>query len=99
MDEGMIDSEKAMVRFLTLIASAPDIARIPVMVDSSKWSVIEPGLKCLQGKGVVNSISMKDGEAELIKQDRRWLRDGRAAERRVGKGGGRWRQAWWGRVH
>ena len=56
MDEGLIDSEKAMVRFLNLIASEPDIARIPVMVDSSKWEVIEAGLKCLQGKGVVNSI-------------------------------------------
>src|SRR3546814_2987506 len=60
MDEGMIDSEKAMVRFLTLIASEPDIARIPVMVDKSKWSVIEAGLKCLQGKGVVNSISRSE---------------------------------------
>src|SRR3546814_1484835 len=70
MDEGMIDSEKAMVRFLTLIASEPDIARIPVMVDSSMWSVIEAGLKCLQGKGVVNSISMKEGEAAFIEQAR-----------------------------
>ena len=58
LDEGLIDSEKAMVRFLNLIASEPDIARIPVMVDSSKWEVIEAGLKCLQGKGVVNSISL-----------------------------------------
>src|SRR5690606_31595875 len=57
MDEGLIDSEAAMVRFLNLIASEPDIARIPVMIDSSKWTVIEAGLKCLQGKGVVNSIS------------------------------------------
>src|SRR3546814_7177814 len=79
MDEGMIDSEKAMVRFLTLIASEPDIARIPVMVDSSKWSVIEAGLKCLQGKGVVNSISMKEGEAAFIEQDRTVLRYGAAA--------------------
>ncbi|HEY9541045.1 MAG TPA: methionine synthase [Luteimonas sp.] len=79
MDEGMIDSEKAMVRFLTLIASEPDIARIPVMVDSSKWSVIEAGLKCLQGKGVVNSISMKEGEAAFIEQARTVLRYGAAA--------------------
>src|SRR3546814_20815163 len=78
MDEGMIDSEKAMVRFLTLIASEPDIARIPVMVDSSKWSVIEAGLKCLQGKGVVNSISMKEGEAAFIEQARKVLRYGAA---------------------
>ncbi|HQX94782.1 MAG TPA: dihydropteroate synthase, partial [Thermomonas sp.] len=63
MDEGMLDSEKAMVEYLNLIAAEPDIARIPVMVDSSKWEVIEAGLKCLQGKGIVNSISMKEGEA------------------------------------
>ena len=62
MDEGLLDAEAAMVRFLNLIASEPDIARIPVMVDSSKWSVIEAGLRCLQGKGVVNSISLKEGE-------------------------------------
>jgi 5-methyltetrahydrofolate--homocysteine methyltransferase len=62
MDEGMLDSEAAMVRFLNLIAAEPDIAPVPVMVDSSKWSVIEAGLKCLQGKGVVNSISLKEGE-------------------------------------
>ncbi|HEY4881514.1 MAG TPA: homocysteine S-methyltransferase family protein, partial [Steroidobacteraceae bacterium] len=60
MDEGMLDSEAAMVRFLNLIASEPDIARVPVMIDSSKWTVIEAGLKCLQGKGIVNSISMKE---------------------------------------
>jgi 5-methyltetrahydrofolate--homocysteine methyltransferase len=66
MDEGMLDSEAAMVRFLNLIASEPDIARVPVMIDSSKWSVIEAGLKCLQGKGIVNSISMKEGEAAFI---------------------------------
>ena len=59
MDEGLIDSEFAMVRYLNLIMSEPDIARVPVMVDSSKWSVIEAGQQCLQGKGVVNSISMK----------------------------------------
>ncbi len=79
MDEGMIDSEAAMVRFLNLIASEPDIARIPVMVDSSKWSVIEAGLKCLQGKGVVNSISLKEGEAAFIEQARKVLRYGAAA--------------------
>ncbi len=79
MDEGLIDSEKAMVRFLNLIASEPDIARIPVMVDSSKWSVIEAGLKCLQGKGVVNSISLKEGEAVFVNQARKVLRYGAAA--------------------
>ncbi len=65
-DEAMLDSEKAMTRFLNLIASEPDIARVPVMVDSSKWSVIEAGLKCLQGKGVVNSISLKEGEEAFV---------------------------------
>ncbi|KAF1717792.1 methionine synthase [Pseudoxanthomonas yeongjuensis] len=79
MDEGLIDSEKAMVRFLNLIMSEPDIARIPVMVDSSKWSVIEAGLKCLQGKSVVNSISMKEGEEAFIEQARKVLRYGAAA--------------------
>ncbi len=79
MDEGLIDSEKAMVRFLNLIASEPDIARIPVMVDSSKWSVIEAGLKCLQGKGVVNSISLKEGEAAFVEQARKVQRYGAAA--------------------
>ena len=62
MDEGLLDSEACMVRFLNLVASEPDIARVPVMIDSSKWSVIEAGLKCLQGKGIVNSISLKEGE-------------------------------------
>src|SRR6185369_5865972 len=66
MDEGLLDSEKAMVEFLSLVASEPDIARVPVMVDSSKFSVIEAGLKCVQGKPVVNSISMKEGEAAFI---------------------------------
>ena len=70
MDEGLLDAEKAMVTFLNLVASEPDIARVPVMVDSSKWSVIEAGLKCLQGKGIVNSISMKEGEAEFLRQAR-----------------------------
>jgi 5-methyltetrahydrofolate--homocysteine methyltransferase len=78
MDEGMLDSEKAMVEFLHLIAAEPDIARIPVMVDSSKWSVIEAGLKCLQGKGIVNSISMKEGEAEFLRQARLVRRYGAA---------------------
>ena len=79
MDEDMIDSEKAMARFLTLIASEPDIARVPVMVDSSKWSVIEAGLKCLQGKGVVNSISLKEGKDEFVEHARTVLRYGAAA--------------------
>src|SRR5690606_18644272 len=64
-DEGMLDSKQAMVTFLNLIASEPDIARVPIMIDSSKWEVIEAGLKCIQGKGIVNSISMKEGEAAL----------------------------------
>lgn len=66
MDEGMLDAEAAMVKFLNLIASEPDIARVPIMIDSSKWSVIEAGLKCIQGKGIVNSISLKDGEEAFI---------------------------------
>jgi 5-methyltetrahydrofolate--homocysteine methyltransferase len=70
MDEGMLDSQAAMVRMLQLIASEPDIARVPVMIDSSKWTVIEAGLKCLQGKGVVNSISLKEGEAPFLAQAR-----------------------------
>ena len=68
MDEGMIDSEAAMTRFLNLIGSEPEIARIPIMIDSSKWSVIEAGLKCVQGKCVVNSISLKNGEEEFLRQ-------------------------------
>jgi 5-methyltetrahydrofolate--homocysteine methyltransferase len=68
MDEGMLDSKSAMVRFLNLMASEPEIAVLPVMVDSSKWEVIEEGLKCLQGKGIVNSISLKAGEEEFIRQ-------------------------------
>jgi 5-methyltetrahydrofolate--homocysteine methyltransferase len=79
MDEGLIDSEAAMVRFLNLIASEPDIARIPVMVDSSKWSVIEAGLKCLQGKGVVNSISLKEGEQAFLEHASKVMRYGAAA--------------------
>jgi 5-methyltetrahydrofolate--homocysteine methyltransferase len=68
MDEGMLDSKRAMVRYLNLMASEPEIAAVPVMVDSSKWEVIEAGLKCLQGKGIVNSISLKAGEGEFIRQ-------------------------------
>ena len=68
MDEGMLDAVKAMKHFLNLIASEPDIARIPIMIDSSKWNVIEAGLQCVQGKAIVNSISMKEGEAEFIRQ-------------------------------
>jgi len=78
MDEGMLDAEAAMVRFLLLIASEPDIARVPIMIDSSKWSVIEAGLKCIQGKGVVNSISMKEGEAEFIERAKLCRRYGAA---------------------
>ena len=70
MDEGLLDAEHAMVTFLNLVATEPDIARVPIMVDSSKWKVIEAGLKCLQGKGVVNSISLKEGEAEFLRQAR-----------------------------
>src|SRR5213595_4170983 len=66
MDEGMIDSEATMTRFLNLIGSEPEIARIPLVIDSSKWSVIEAGLKCVQGKAVVNSISLKNGEEEFL---------------------------------
>ncbi|MFK8250740.1 methionine synthase [Ancylobacter terrae] len=73
MDEGLLDSEKAMVTFLNLLAAEPDIARVPVMVDSSKWSVIEAGLKCIQGKGIVNSISMKEG-VEAFKHHARLVR-------------------------
>ncbi|HCM77568.1 MAG TPA: methionine synthase, partial [Cytophagales bacterium] len=68
MDEGMLDSKEAMVKFLNLMAAEPEIAKVPFMIDSSKWDVIEAGLKCLQGKGIVNSISMKEGEKEFIRQ-------------------------------
>ncbi len=71
MDEGLLDSEKAMVEFLNLIASEPDIARVPLMIDSSKWSVIEAGLKCVQGKPIVNSISMKEGEESFLEHARK----------------------------
>jgi len=78
MDEAMLDSKAAMVKFLNLIASEPDIARVPVMVDSSKWEVIEAGLQCLQGKGIVNSISLKEGEAKFLEQARKVRRYGAA---------------------
>ena len=78
MDEGLLDSEAAMTKFLNLIAAEPDIARVPVMVDSSKWSVIEAGLRCLQGKGVVNSISMKEGEEIFLEHARKVLTYGAA---------------------
>jgi 5-methyltetrahydrofolate--homocysteine methyltransferase len=79
MDEGMLDSESAMVRFLNLIAVEPDIARVPVMIDSSKWSVLEAGLKCVQGKPIVNSISLKEGEQVFIEHARRLRRYGAGA--------------------
>lgn len=79
MDEGMLDAEAAMTRFLNLIATEPDIARVPVVIDSSKWSVIEAGLKCVQGKPIINSISMKEGEAEFIHHAKLARRYGAAA--------------------
>ena len=79
MDEAMLDSQAAMVRFLNLIASEPEISRVPIMIDSSKWSVIEAGLKCIQGKGIVNSISLKEGEDEFKRQARLVRRYGAAA--------------------
>jgi 5-methyltetrahydrofolate--homocysteine methyltransferase len=78
MDEGMIDGVESMVRFLNLIASEPDISRVPIMIDSSKWEIIEAGLKCVQGKPIVNSISMKGGEEEFIKQAKTIKRYGAA---------------------
>ncbi|HZW13690.1 MAG TPA: methionine synthase [Noviherbaspirillum sp.] len=78
MDEAMLDSVAAMTRFLNLIAAEPDIARVPIMIDSSKWSVIEAGLKCVQGKAVVNSISMKEGEVEFLRQAKLCRRYGAA---------------------
>jgi 5-methyltetrahydrofolate--homocysteine methyltransferase len=78
MDEAMLDSEAAMVRFLNLLAAEPDISRVPLMIDSSKWSVIEAGLKCVQGKSIVNSISLKEGEAPFLAQARKVLRYGAA---------------------
>jgi 5-methyltetrahydrofolate--homocysteine methyltransferase len=79
MDEAMLDSQAAMVRFLNLIAGEPEIARVPIMIDSSKWAVIEAGLKCIQGKGIVNSISMKEGDAEFRRQANLVRRYGAAA--------------------
>src|SRR5205085_1399468 len=79
MDEGMLDSQAAMVRFLNLVAVEPDIARVPVMIDSSKWAVIEAGLKCVQGKPIVNSISLKEGEQVFIEHARTLRRHGAAA--------------------
>jgi 5-methyltetrahydrofolate--homocysteine methyltransferase len=78
MDEAMLDGEAAMVRFLNLIASEPDISRVPIMIDSSKWSIIEAGLKCVQGKPIINSISMKEGEAEFLAKARLARRYGAA---------------------
>ncbi|MCB1485057.1 MAG: dihydropteroate synthase, partial [Hyphomicrobiaceae bacterium] len=78
MDEGLLDSERAMTTFVNLIAAEPDIAKVPVMIDSSKWSVIEAGLKCTQGKAIVNSISMKEGEGPFLEQARKVLRYGAA---------------------
>jgi 5-methyltetrahydrofolate--homocysteine methyltransferase len=79
MDEAMLDSQAAMVRFLNLVGSEPDISKVPLMLDSSKWEVIEAGLKCIQGKGIVNSISMKEGEAKFLAQARLARRYGAAA--------------------
>src|SRR5947207_15888016 len=78
MDEAMLDSKAAMVRFLSLIAAEPDIARVPVIIDSSKWDVIEAGLKCVQGKAIVNSISLKEGEEPFLRQARLVRRYGAA---------------------
>lgn len=78
MDEGMLDGKEAMIKFLNLIAAEPDIARIPVMIDSSKWEIIEAGLKCIQGKGVVNSISLKEGEENFVAQAKKVKRYGAA---------------------
>ena len=78
MDEAMLDSEAAMTRFLNLIASEPDISRVPIMIDSSKWSVIEAGLKCVQGKAIVNSISLKEGEEIFLHQAKLLKRYGAA---------------------
>src|SRR5579871_192383 len=78
MDEGMIDGVAAMTRFLLLLASEPEVAKVPFMIDSSKWEVIEAGLRCLQGKGIVNSISLKEGEAKFLDQARTILRYGAA---------------------
>lgn len=78
MDEGMLESEEAMVRYLNLIASEPDISRVPIMVDSSKWEIIESGLKCIQGKAIVNSISLKEGKEEFVEKAKSCMRFGAA---------------------
>ncbi len=78
MDEGMLESEEAMVRYLNLIASEPDISRVPIMVDSSKWEIIESGLKCIQGKAIVNSISLKEGKEEFVARAKSCMRFGAA---------------------
>src|SRR6476620_1560417 len=70
MDDALLDGEAAMTRFLRLIAGDAEVSKVPVMIDSSKWTVIEAGLKCVQGKGIVNSISLKDGEAEFLRRAR-----------------------------
>src|SRR5476649_2766178 len=79
VDEALIDGEATMVKFLNLIAAEPDISRVPIMIDSSKWTVLEAGLKCVQGKGIVNSISLKDGEAEFLRRAKLVMRYGAAA--------------------
>ena len=79
VDEALIEGESTMVKFLNLIAAEPDICRVPVMVDSSKWTVLEAGLQCLQGKGIVNSISLKDGETEFLRRAQLIMRYGAAA--------------------
>src|SRR3954468_9213640 len=78
MDEGLLDSKLAMTTFLNLLAAEPDIARVPIMVDSSKWEVIEAGLRTVQGKAIVNSISMKEGEAKFLAEATKCLRYGAA---------------------
>src|SRR5439155_12826415 len=78
MDEGMLDSEAAMTTFLNMVATEPEIAKVPIMIDSSRWSVIEAGLRCVQGKGVVNSISLKEGEEDFLEKARRVDRYGAA---------------------
>ena len=78
MSEAMLNSQAAMTRFLSLIAAEPDIARVPIMIDSSKWDIIEAGLQCVQGKSVVNSISMKEGEENFIEQAKKVRRYGAA---------------------
>ncbi len=79
VDEALIDGEATMAKFLNLIAAEPEISKVPIMLDSSKWTVLERGLQCLQGKGIVNSISLKDGEAEFLRRARLVRRYGAAA--------------------